>query len=144
MNVVTTLSSPSRERYNLLNLPLGKKYRSGFEIIALVLEAAKNKGATRFSIMKQAGTNFKQLDKYLQSLTDIGFIKTDIEENRVLYRASEKGLNYLAQYYVLLGMLLGAPTRNELTNAIHEVELDFPHKQKQPTRTIVTRVPVKH
>jgi predicted transcriptional regulator len=143
MNNITTASLSSRERYNLLNLPLHKKYRSGFEIIALVLEAAKKRGATRFSIMKQAGTNFKQLDKYLQSLTDIGFIEADVEEHRVLYRASEKGLNYLAQYYVLLGMLLGASTRNELTNVIHEVELDVPHKQKQPTRTIVTRIPVK-
>lgn len=142
MNDVTTLSLPSRERYNLLSLPLHKKYRSGFEIIALVLEAAKKGGATKFSIMTQAGTNFKQLDKYLQSLSDIGFIETDIKENRVLYRASQKGLNYLAQYYVLLGMLLGASTRNEPTNVIHEVEFDALSKQPHPTRTMVTRLPV--
>ncbi len=74
-----------------------------------MLEAVKNSGATRCSIMKHAGTNFVKTKKYLESLTEMGFIETDIKEGRILYRASDKGFGYLRQYYALLGILLSTP-----------------------------------
>jgi predicted transcriptional regulator len=98
--------SPSREKYNLCRLPLGKKYRSHFEIIALILEAAKDGGEGRFAIMKRASVNCTQLEKFLNSLVETGFIEIDNMEGRRLVRATEKGLSFLRQYYVLLGMLL--------------------------------------
>jgi len=52
------------------------------------------------------GTNSAQLKKYLESPTEMGFIETDIKGDQVLYRASEEGLDFLRQYYVLRGMLL--------------------------------------
>ena len=104
-----------REKYRTSTFHiLHKKYRSDFEIIALILGAVRSKSNSvgPYSIMKNAGINHKQLKKYLGSLTEMGFVETDIEEGRVLYRASEKGLAFLRQYYVLLGMLLSTPMRN--------------------------------
>jgi len=85
-----------------------KKNRSHFEIMASMLEAVKNNGRVRYSIMKHMGTSSAQLKKYLDSLTEIGFIETNLKGGQVLYRASEEGLDFLRQYYVLLGILLSA------------------------------------
>ena len=95
-----------KRELNLRCLAWRKKNRSHFEIIASTLEAVKDNGTSRYSIMKHVGSNFAELKKYLESLTEMGFIETDIKEDRVLYRVSEKGLDFLRQYYVLLGMLL--------------------------------------
>ena len=83
-----------------------KKNRGHFEIIASMLEAVKNNDRALYTLMKHTGSNYAELKKYLESLAEIGFIEKDIKEDRVSYRASEKGLNFLRQYYVLLGMLL--------------------------------------
>ena len=93
---------------NLHCLVWRKKNRSHFEIIASMLEAMRDNSRALYPIMKHAGSNYTELKKYLNSLTEIGFIEKDIKQGRVLYRASEKGLNFLRQYYVLLGMLFNA------------------------------------
>lgn len=95
-----------RMELNLSWLPLRKKYRTHLEIMALMLETVKDNGVTQYSLMKQASINFGQLKKYLKYLIEIGFIETDVKEDRVLYRAGEKGLDFLRQYHVLRGMLL--------------------------------------
>jgi predicted transcriptional regulator len=82
-----------------------KKYRGNFEIIALLLEAVKNNCSTMFPIARYTRTNYKQLKKYLSDLTEIGLIEINSENGRRLYRATEKGSNFLRQYYVLLGLL---------------------------------------
>jgi predicted transcriptional regulator len=88
--------------------PLRKKYRSHFEIVALILDAAKNEFAGRYSLMKQAGLNYTQLKKYLEPLSEIGLISKHINEGKIVYRASEKGLAILRQYCLLLEMLMEA------------------------------------
>jgi predicted transcriptional regulator len=88
--------------------PLHKKYRSHFEIVALILDAAKNEFAGRYSLMKQAGLNYTQLKKYLEPLSEIGLISKHINEGKIVYRDSEKGLAILRQYCLLLEMLMEA------------------------------------
>ena len=122
---------------NSFSLPLHKKYRGRLEIIALLLEAVKDNGATKFSIMKHANTNYKQLKKYLRTLTEIGFIKMDKKEDRCLYRTSEKGLNFLRQYYVLLGMLLSASAGNKSAGIVYEVEYDAASGEQQSASQLV-------
>jgi len=98
---------PLREKYKtsrLLNF--NKKYRSHLEIVALVIEAVKNKDAGNSSIMRHANINYMQLKKYLNSLAEMGFIEPNIENGQISYKATERGLAFLRQYYVLLGMLL--------------------------------------
>jgi predicted transcriptional regulator len=76
--------------------------------MALILEAAKGEGASLSYAIKYAGTNYMQFKKYLVSLVEMGYVDVNTKKGQVLYRASEKGLAFLKQYYVLLGMLLGA------------------------------------
>jgi len=133
-----------RKKHNLCGLLLRKKYRSHFEITALVLEAVKNDGAARFSIMKHASINCTQLKTYLRSLIEIGFIEMDIKRGRVLYKASEKGLDFLRQYYVLLEMLLSAHGQNKSTSVFNRTGYYETERQQQPTAQIVTHLQHPH
>ena len=83
-----------------------KKNRSHFEIIASMLEVVKDKCTSKYSLMKHTGTNFVELKKYLESLTEMGFIEADIKNGQVLYRASDRGIDFLRHYYSLLGMMV--------------------------------------
>ena len=94
------------EEFQLRRSVWRKKNRGHFEIIASMLEAVKNNDRALYTLMKHTGSNYAELRKYLESLTEIGLIETDTKGGRALYRASEKGLNFLRQYYVLLEMLL--------------------------------------
>jgi len=134
------LCLPLHKKYNSCGLPLRKKYRGPFEIIGLVLEAVKDNGTARFSIMKYADINCAQLKKYLQALIDIGFIQTDMKEGRVAYRATVEGLDFLRQYYVLLGMLLSASTRNNPTSIVYETEFDAFNRQQRSAAQVVAHL----
>src|SRR4030043_1386543 len=96
------------QRSLLFYSPLRKKYRSHFEIIALILDAAKNEFAGRYPLMKHASLNYTQLKKYLERLSEIGLISKHISDGKMVYRASEKGLAILKQYCLLLEMLMEA------------------------------------
>jgi predicted transcriptional regulator len=124
LKMLNLCSSSLHIKNKLHTFPLNKKYRGHFEIIALLLEAVKDNGATRFSIMKYASTNYKQLEKYLDGLTEIGFVEMDMREGQCLYKATEKGLNFLRQYYVLLGALLSAFEKSKSANIVYEAEYD--------------------
>jgi predicted transcriptional regulator len=99
---------PLQKRYRLCGFPFGKKYRSHFEIVALMVEAVKDCGQAKFSIMKHASINCGQADKFLGSLTEMGFIEQYLMAGRPMYRASDRGLAFLRQYYVLLSMFLAS------------------------------------
>jgi predicted transcriptional regulator len=111
---------PLQNRYRLCGFPLGKKYRSHFEIIALMVEAVKDGRQARFSIMKHASINCGQLNKFLNSLIEMGFVQEDVKDGRAMYRASERGLDFLRQYYVLLSMLLAAENGLRRPNIAYE------------------------
>jgi predicted transcriptional regulator len=117
---------PIEKKCTQLGLTLHKKYRSQFEIIAVVLDAMKTESAATFSIMKHAHINCMQLKKYLKSLTEVGLVEMQIKKGRVSYKASVEGLEFLRQYHVLLDMLsaprmrsrLGAPYTNTSVNRV--------------------------
>ncbi|MDI6848092.1 MAG: winged helix-turn-helix domain-containing protein [Candidatus Bathyarchaeia archaeon] len=112
--------SPNREKYKTSKfLNFNKKYRSHFEIIALIIETIKSRGVAQHSVMRHANINYMQLKKYLGSLAEMDFIEVKRENSSILYKATEKGLAFLRQYYVLLGMLLGTCSRdNQLTSLV--------------------------
>jgi predicted transcriptional regulator len=114
---------PLQNKYLLCGFPLGKKYRSHFEIIALMVEAVKDGGLARFSIMKRASINCGQLKRFLSSLIQMGFIQENVKDGKVMYRASERGLDFLRQYYVLLGMLLAAENGTRRPTILYEPQL---------------------
>jgi predicted transcriptional regulator len=100
------LLTPSlRDKHGLRSLPLSKKYRSYFEIIASIIDALKDGNKDKYCLMRGTGINYAQLKKYLESLARIGFIRLDIRKSQVQYEVTEKGLCFLGQYFILLGML---------------------------------------
>jgi len=128
---IYSLCSPLHDKLGTFNYSnLIKKYRGHFEITALVLEAVKNNGATRFSILRHANTNCAQINKYLQFLTEIGFIKVNLKEGQALYRASEKGLEFLRQYNILLEMLFNAYVQNKQANIVCQAAIANSTNQK--------------
>jgi predicted transcriptional regulator len=94
-----------RNKCDLFGLPMNKKYRSHFEVIASILESTQYAGATSTSIMKLVNTNHKQITRYLEFLVKSGFIKVGLEKNKVLYRSGEKGFEFMRHYYALQEML---------------------------------------
>ena len=95
---------------------LRMKYRSSFEIIASILETVKHGDAGQYAIITQTGISHLQFKKYLESLAEIGFIETIQEKDRVFYRTSMKGRDYLDQYYVLLEMLSNTQGPSDTTS----------------------------
>jgi predicted transcriptional regulator len=73
--------------------------RSNLEIVAEILKIAK-KGAKKTRIVYGANMNFKMLDEYLEKLTKAGLIANS-EDNGGLIKTTEKGVEYLQQFYGL-------------------------------------------
>jgi predicted transcriptional regulator len=82
-------------------IALQKKYRNHLEIIALMLEAVKGKGARRFSIMRRTSVNSAQLKKYLGSLTELGLVEVDAAGEGAVYKATDRGREFLKHYNIL-------------------------------------------
>ena len=114
--------SPSQIKYHTCGFPIGKKYRSHFEIIALMVEAVKNGDRAKFSIMKHANINSGQFNKFLNSLIEIGFVERYITDRGPVYRASMKGQLFLRQYYVLLSMLMAEENSAKRLPVMYEPE----------------------
>ena len=73
--------------------------RSNLEIVAEILKIAR-KGAKKTRIVYGANMNFKMLDEYLEKLKKAGLIANS-ENNGGLIRTTEKGAEYLQQFYNL-------------------------------------------
>ena len=119
-----------RNKCDLFGLPMNKKYRSHFEVIASILESTQYAGATTTSIMKLVNTNHKQITRYLEFLVKLGFIKVGLEKNKVLYRSGEKGFDFMRHYYALQEMLLADAPR-KLGNAMETNGRDLSTKGQQ-------------
>ena len=117
------LQKRPQEKYHTCGFPLGKKYRSHFEIIALMVESVKDREQPRFSIMKHASINCAQLNKFLFSLTEMGFIEHYAVDGRPMYRASARGQSFLRQYYVLLSMLMASERDAKRFPMIYEAQV---------------------
>jgi predicted transcriptional regulator len=125
--------------HDLYDLSLCKKNRSYFEIIASILDAARDSDEDRYSLMKHTGFNYAQLKKYLESLTKMGFIEMYRKECRVAYRATAKGLDFLRQYYVLLGILLNAYTQSKKPQITCQAEQPSFNKSKNSDTYFISR-----
>jgi predicted transcriptional regulator len=117
------LQKRCQEKYHTCGFPLGKKYRSHFEIIALMVEAVKEGWQAKFSIMKHANINCGQLNRFLNSLVDMGFIEQCTVEGRSMYHASARGQSFLRQYYILLSLLMASEKDSRRLPLIYEAQL---------------------
>jgi len=112
-----------QEKYHTCGFPLGKKYRSHFEIIALIVESVKDSGQAKFSIMKHSNINCSQLNKFLFSLVEMGFVEQYVANGRPMYRASTRGQLFLRQYYVILSMLMASERDAKRLPMIYEAQV---------------------
>jgi predicted transcriptional regulator len=122
--------SPLRKKYDHCELPLSKKYRSHFEIAASILDAAKYDSRDRYFLMKRTSINYAQLKKYLESLAKIGFIEVQMRGGQMLYCSTQRGLEFLRQYYVLLGMLMNAYALGKQGQAVYQTAYATLNKRK--------------
>jgi predicted transcriptional regulator len=129
----------SLRRGNIWQLPVSKKYRSHFEIIASILDVARNNSGDRYFLMKHTSVNYAQLKKYLGSLTKIGFIEVQARGQKILYCATEKGLAFLRQYYILIGMLTKTYTLSEQGQLIYQPAYATMKKPQNPNEDSVSR-----
>ena len=71
------------------------KYRSRTDIVATILDAAKE-GSTRTKKMYKAYLSYTQLKEYLSILVENGLV--EYEEGQLKYKTTEKGLRYMRSY----------------------------------------------
>ncbi|MEM1563653.1 MAG: winged helix-turn-helix domain-containing protein [Candidatus Bathyarchaeia archaeon] len=107
------------ETFTSKTLIFGKRYRSSFEIIALILEAACD-GASRFAVANHLKTNYILLHKYLDYLVRIGFVDVEHNGRQILYRTSKKGFEFLKLYHSLLKMLLDVTEEKMIVNVAYQ------------------------
>jgi predicted transcriptional regulator len=75
---------------------LKAKYRNRTEIIASVLEAAKNEGASKTRIMFIAYLSYEQLNEYMNELLDKELLTYDLHTRT--YNITSKGRKFLELY----------------------------------------------
>ncbi|MEM3815520.1 MAG: winged helix-turn-helix domain-containing protein [Candidatus Bathyarchaeia archaeon] len=77
---------------------MGRAYRSKYDIIADMLEAAMN-GAKKTRIMHIANVNCHSFCKYFNMLLEDGLIAEIKDENgEVIYRTTEAGIEHLKMF----------------------------------------------
>ncbi len=69
--------------------------RSSFEIVAEILQAAKN-GAKKTRIMYTCGLSYRFVEKYLTLLLETGLLRIGNS-----YHTTEKGLHFLRNYQTM-------------------------------------------
>ena len=74
--------------------------RGRMDIVADILRVAKE-GAKKTQIIFRARLNNAQCKKYLSLMMRKGLIEVDKQGKCVLYRASDKGTEYLREYHEL-------------------------------------------
>jgi predicted transcriptional regulator len=87
--------------------PWGKsstKKRDTLFIVAEILETAK-KGTTKTHIMYDANLSFQLVNEYLKFTLEVDLLEERIENNKQLYKATEKGVNFLERIYDLVTLL---------------------------------------
>lgn len=83
--------------------PLSRR-RDKLYIIAEILEIAKD-GVLKTQIMYRANLSFTQLNDYLKLMLKNGLLENIISNDKEIYKATEKGLDFLQRYHEITGLL---------------------------------------
>jgi predicted transcriptional regulator len=78
--------------------------RDRLEIVAEVLEIAKEK-ALKTQIMYRAGLSFTQVNSYLRFMLEATLLNKSEKNNRSIYRATEKGIDFLHRYRDIIELI---------------------------------------
>jgi predicted transcriptional regulator len=106
--------------------PVAKR-RDKLYIISEILEIAKD-GVLKTQIMYRANLSFTQLNDYLNFMLKINLLERFVENDKEIYKATEKGLNFLQQYREITELL---KEENENINHKNNVKIPPPHLLKR-------------
>jgi len=80
------------------------KRRDRLYIIAEILEIARD-GTLKTQVMYRANLSFTQLNDYLRFMVKINLLNKDLENNKDIYRATDKGVDFLQRYREIVELL---------------------------------------
>ena len=80
------------------------KRRDRLYIMAEILEIAKNR-ALKTQVMYKTGTNFTQINNHLKFMLEINLLKKIKQDDKSIYKATKKGLDFLQRYHELAKLL---------------------------------------
>jgi len=101
------------------------KRRDKLYIIAEILEIAKD-GVLKTQIMYRANLSFTQLNDYLKFMLKNGLLDKVLLNDKEVYRATIKGVNFLQRYH-------------EITELLKTEENDYKNNVKIPPPSILKR-----
>ena len=78
--------------------------RNRLEIIADILEIAKE-GQLKTRILYDWNLNFSQLNEYLVFMIKMGFLEVNKDNEKRIYRTTNRGLKYLESYEEISSLL---------------------------------------
>jgi predicted transcriptional regulator len=93
------------------------KRRDKLFIVAEILEIAKE-GTLKTQIMYRANLSFTQLNDYLGFLLKINLLDKIAENDKEVYKASEKGLDFLQRYREITELLKNEVDNNNYKNGV--------------------------
>ncbi|MCJ7471001.1 winged helix-turn-helix domain-containing protein [Candidatus Bathyarchaeota archaeon] len=80
------------------------KRRDKLYIVAEILEIAKG-GTLKTQVMYRANLSFTQLNNYLQFMLKISLLEKVEVNDKDVYKATDKGLNFLQRYHEINELL---------------------------------------
>jgi predicted transcriptional regulator len=101
------------------------KRRDKLYIIAEILEIAKE-GTLKTQIMYRANLSFTQLNDYLGFMLKIRLLEKTVENDKEIYRATDKGLSFLMRYREITELL-----KTENDNYKNNIKIPPPHLLKR-------------
>jgi predicted transcriptional regulator len=101
------------------------KRRDKLYIIAEILEIAKE-GTLKTQVMYRANLSFTQLNEYLNFMLKISLLEKVKTNDREVYRATDKGLDFLQRYREISELL-----RTEDNGYKNDVKVPPPHLLKR-------------
>ncbi len=101
------------------------KRRDRLYIIAEILEIAKD-GTLKTQIMYRANLSFTQLNDYLRFMLRINLLNKIVENDKEIYKATGKGIDFLQRYREITELLKG-----EGDNYKNNVKIPPPHLLKR-------------
>jgi len=105
--------------------PVAKR-RDKLYIISEILEIAKD-GTLKTQIMYRANLSFTQLNDYLKFMLRINLLEKVVENDKEIYKATGKGLNFLQRYREITELLKEEENNNHKNN----VKIPPPHLLKR-------------
>ncbi|MGD0029007.1 MAG: winged helix-turn-helix domain-containing protein [Candidatus Bathyarchaeia archaeon] len=101
------------------------KRRDKLYIVAEILEIARE-GTLKTQVMYRANLSFTQLNEYLDFMLKISLLEKDASHGREIYRATDKGLDFLQRYREINELL-----KREDNGYRNDVKVPPPHLLKR-------------